>query len=374
VGLDAWLTLLQAAQQISTRSWLDALKRCGGAEALVAEAPRLLSERDIGVEAFAKLASPDAPTSDRWRAWLARPNRALVTFGSREYPARLAELPDAPLALWVEGRERALLAAPQLAIVGSRSPTTDGSRTAEEFARYLSQRGLTITSGLATGIDGASHRGAVAMLGGTIAVLGSGPDVIFPRVHAPLAADIAARGLLVSEYAPGVAPQKLFFPQRNRIIAGLSLGTLVVEATRRSGSLITARFAMDYGREVFAIPGSIHNPLARGCHYLIRQGAKLVEEAADIFIELAPQLRAEGFAVPSVESAPVAPDATPLMSDPSYQNLLNTLGFSPTPIADLSTRTNLTTAEVSSMLLQLELEGLVEALPGGRYSRLGKKN
>lgn len=374
MALDAWLTLLQAAQQISTRPWLDALKLCGSAESLVAEAPRLLSEHDVGADAIAKLASPDAPTIERWRAWLERSNRTLITFGSREYPPRLAEIPDAPLALWVEGPERALLAAPQLAIVGSRSPTTDGSRTAEEFARHLAQRGLTITSGLATGIDGASHRGAVAALGGTVAVLGSGLDVIFPRVHASLAAEIAARGLLVSEYAPGVEPQKLFFPQRNRLIAGLSLGTLVVEATRRSGSLITARLAMDYGREVFAIPGSIHNPLARGCHYLIRQGAKLVEEAADIFIELAPQLRAEGFAMPSVESAPVAPDATPLMSDPSYQNLLNTLGFSPTPIADLSTLANLTTAEVSSMLLQLELEGLVEALPGGRYSRLGKKN
>jgi DNA processing protein len=374
VGLDAWLTLLHAAQQISTRSWLDALKRCGSARALVADAARLLSERDVGAEALARLASPDAATIDRWRAWLEHSNRALITFGSREYPARLAELRDAPLALWVEGRERALLAAPQLAIVGSRSPTTDGSRTAEEFARYLSQRGLTITSGLATGIDGASHRGAVAMLGGTVAVLGGGLDMIFPRVHTPLAAEIAARGLLVSEYAPDVTPQKLFFPQRNRIIAGLSLGTLVVEATRRSGSLITARFAMDYGREVFAIPGSIHNPLARGCHFLIRQGAKLVEEAADILIELAPQLRDEGFVPASVESTPAASDEAPLTSDPSYQNLLNALAFSPTPIADLSARANLTTAEVSSMLLLLELEGLVEALPGGRYSRLGKKN
>jgi DNA processing protein len=374
VGLAAWLTLLQAAQQVSTRFWLDALKRCGSAEALVAEATRLLSERDVGAEALARLASPDAAAIDRWRAWLGHPNRALITFGSREYPRRLAEIPDAPLALWVEGREPALLAAPQLAIVGSRSPTADGNRTAEEFARHLSQRGLTITSGLATGIDGASHRGAVAMLGGTVAVLGSGLDVIFPRVHVPLAAEIAARGLLVSEYAPGVAPQKLFFPQRNRIIAGLSLGTLVVEATRRSGSLITAGFAMDYGREVFAIPGSIHNPLARGCHLLIRQGAKLVEEAADVLIELAPQLRDEGIALASAEPAPAAPDEASLTRDPSYQNLLNVLGFSPTPIADLSARANLTTAEVSSMLLLLELEGLVEALPGGRYSRLGKKN
>jgi DNA processing protein len=374
MATDAWLTLLQAAQQVSTRAWLDALKLCGSADALIAASRRTLLEVGVAADAVAKLDDHDGDTLSRWRAWLALPNRALVTFGSPQYPPRLAEIPDPPLALWAEGAELELLSAPQLAIVGSRSPTTDGSRTAEEFARHLSQRGLTITSGLATGIDGASHRGAVAMLGGTVAVLGSGLDVIFPRVHASLAAEIAARGLLVSEYAPGVEPQKLFFPQRNRIIAGLSLGTLVVEATRRSGSLITARLAMDYGREVFAIPGSIHNPLARGCHFLIRQGAKLVEEAADIFIELAPQLRAEGFAMPSLESAPAAPDTTPLMSDPSYQNLLNALGFSPTPIADLSTRANLTTAEVSSMLLQLELEGLVEALPGGRYSRLGKKN
>jgi DNA processing protein len=374
MALDAWLTLLQAARQVSTHAWLTALKACGSAEALVAEAPRLLSEHDVGADALAKLESPDASTIDRWRQWLERSDCALITFGSREYPPRLAEIPDAPLALWVEGRERALLAAPQLAIVGSRSPTTDGRQTAEQFARYLAQRGLTITSGLATGIDGASHRGAVAELGGTVAVLGGGLDVIFPRAHLSLAAEVAARGVLVSEYGPGVEPHKLFFPQRNRIIAGLALGTLVVEATRRSGSLITAGFAMDFGREVFAIPGSIHNPLARGCHQLIRQGAKLVEEAADILVELAPQLRAEGITLANVEKERAAADEPSVTSDPSYQNLLKTLGFSPTPIADISARANLTTAEVSSMLLLLELEGLVEALPGGRYSRLGKKN
>jgi DNA processing protein len=374
VGLEAWLTLLQAAQQISTRPWLDALKLCGSAEALIAASRRTLLEAGVAADDVAKLDDPDSDTTSRWRAWLAEPNRALVTFGSPAYPPRLAEIPDAPLALWVQGPDLEQLCAPQLAIVGSRSPTTSGRETAEQFARYLSERGLTITSGLATGIDGASHRGAVAALGGTIAVLGGGLDAIFPRVHAPLAAEIAARGLLVSEYAPGVEPQKLFFPQRNRIIAGLSLGTLVVEATRRSGSLITAGFAMDFGREVLAIPGSIHNPLARGCHHLIRQGAKLVEEAADILVELAPLLRADGIALASPEPSAAAAEATPLKTDPSYQNLLNALGFSPTPIADLSARANLTTAEVSSMLLLLELEGLVEALPGGRYSRLGKKN
>ncbi len=371
MACDAWLTLLHAAQQQSTRPWLEALKTCGSAEALVAKRPRALAD-SVAHEALAKLAAPDVQTIERWRKWLERPNRALVTFGSRHYPPRLAELADAPLALWVEGRELGLLKAPQLAIVGSRSPTTDGRRTAEQFARYLAARGLTITSGLAAGIDGASHRGAVDALGGTIAVLGSGVDVVFPRAHAQLAAEIAARGLLVAEYAPGVEPQKYFFPQRNRIIAGLSLGTLVVEATRRSGSLITAGFALDYGREVFAIPGSIHNPLARGCHKLIREGAKLVEEAADVLVELAPQLRAAG-----IELAPEAPaenaEISPLASDPSYAKLLDTLGFSPTPIAELGERTHLTTAELSSMLLLLELEGLVEALPGGRYSRLGKR-
>jgi DNA processing protein len=209
-------------------------------------------------------------------------------------------------------------------------------------------------------------------LGGTVAVLGNGVDVVFPRSHAQLSAEIAQRGLLVSEYAPGVEPRKRFFPRRNRIIAGLTLGTLVVEATRRSGSLITANLAMEYGREVFAIPGSIHNPLARGCHQLIRQGAKLVEEAADILIELAPLLELEGVAVAPLRSTPAADQEPAHMRDPSYRKLLDALGFSPVPIADLSARVHLTTAELSSMLLVLELEGLVEALPGGRYSRLGK--
>jgi DNA processing protein len=373
MATDAWLTLLGAAQQVTSRPWLDALKACGSPEALAAEPAHALLARGLGADAVAKLKAADERVLEGWRSWLAGPRRALIPYGSAGYPTRLAELADAPLALWAEGADLELLAAPQLAIVGSRSPTTNGRETAEQFARYLSARGVTITSGLATGIDGASHRGALAELGGTIAVLGSGIDVIFPRSHTQLAADIAARGALVSEYAPGVGPQKYFFPQRNRIIAGLSLGTLVVEATRRSGSLITAQHAMECGREVFAIPGSIHNPLARGCHHLIRQGAKLVEEAGDILIELAPQLRSLGIALPEREPVSTGGEAAPYASDPAYQNLLNKLGFSPTSITDLSARTQLTTAELSSMLLVLELEGLVEALPGGRYSRLGKK-
>jgi DNA processing protein len=369
---DAWLTLLEAAQQRSPRPWLGALRACGSAEALV-ERARQRAALELPPEAIARLNTPDPNLHARWRAWLAGPRRALVTYGSAGYPQRLAESADPPLALWLEGPEHALLAAPQLAIVGSRSPTTTGRETAEQFAGYLSRCGLCITSGLATGIDGASHRGALREIGGTIAVLGCGVDVIFPRAHTRLAAEIAARGLLVSEYAPGVTPQKFFFPARNRIIAGLSLGTLVVEATRRSGSLITARLAAEYGREVFAIPGSIHNPLARGCHSLIRQGAKLVEEAADILIELAPQLAECGVPI-TPPPAPAAAAREPLLlADPSYRTLLNTLDFSPISIGDLAARIDLTTPELSSMLLVLELEGLVEALPGGRYARLGKK-
>jgi DNA processing protein len=367
---DAWLTLLQAAQ-LAPRHWLAALTELGSAEALVAAPARTLLELGLPEEAVRELADPDAAGLERARRWLDAPNRALVTFGSKGYPQRLAEIPTAPLALWVEGPDHALLSAPQLAIVGSRSPTTTGRDTAEQFAKYLSARGLTITSGLATGIDGASHRGALPELGRTVAVLGSGPDVIFPRAHGPLAREIATQGLLVSEFAPGVEPQRFFFPQRNRIIAGLALGTLVVEATRRSGSLITARWATDFGREVFAIPGSIHNPLARGCHWLIRQGAKLVEEAADILVELAPQLTLELAEPPAAEPVEGVENAA-VASDPSYAKLLSTLDFSPTSIGDLGPRVQLTTAELSSMLLVLELEGLVEALPGGRYARRGK--
>jgi len=372
MATDAWLTLLQAAQ-FHPRPWLDALKAYGSAEAVVAESAQTLLARGLPPDAVAKLKTPDADALERGRRWLAAPRRALITFGSSLFPPRLAELMDAPLGLWVEGAEPALLTAAQLAIVGSRSPTASGRETAEQFARYLAERGLTITSGLAAGIDGASHRGALAELGGTVAVQGCGLDRVFPRAHEELAAAIAARGLLVSEYAPGVPPEKFHFPQRNRIIAGLSLGTLVVEATRHSGSLITAKRATEYGREVFAIPGSIHNPLARGCHWLIRQGAKLVEEAADIFVELAPQLALDAAITPSA-AAPAAREKPIHETDPSYRKLLAALGFSPAPIADLAARVELTTAELSSMLLVLELEGLVEALPGGRYARLGKRN
>jgi len=371
-SLDAWLTLVYAAHG-GREPWREALDRLGSAEALVAEPARALTALGLGPESVAKLESPDASVLERWQRWLAEPSHALITLADARYPRRLRAIADPPLALWAAGPDLALLDAPQLAMVGSRNPTASGRETAEQFARHLAGRGLTITSGLATGIDGASHRGALREIGRTIAVLGSGPDIVFPREHERLAAEVAALGLLVSEYGPGTPPQRFFFPQRNRIIAGLALGTLVVEATRRSGSLITARLAMEAGREVFAIPGSIHSPLARGCHSLIRQGAKLVEEAADILVELAPQLRLDiepaAAPTPSVSGA-----ADPRLTgeDESYRKLLDALDFSPVSISQLADRCQLTAAELSSMLLVLELEGFVEALPGGRYARLGQ--
>jgi DNA processing protein len=372
MATDAWLTLLAAAGAPAPAAWLAALKTCGTAEALLASPPRALLALGLPEEAVAKLRSPDRAALERARAWLSSGCRRLVTYGGEHYPPLLAQLPDSPLALWVEGEKIAQLAGPQLAVVGSRNPTRGGRDNAEQFARYLAARGLTITSGLAIGIDGAGHRGALAEIGGTIAILGGGLDAIYPRQHADLAAAIAERGLLVSEYSPGVEPHKGHFPQRNRIIAGLSLGTLVVEATRRSGSLITARLAADYGREVFAIPGSIHNPLARGCHFLIRGGAKLVEEAADILVELAPQLKVDLATIERASEETASARAT--VDAPEYRNVLNLLGFDPRSISDLADDSGLTAAELSSMLLVLELEGFVEALPGGRYSRLRKSD
>lgn len=357
---DAWLKLLNVR---GGRRWRQAVIAAPSPDAVLALRDDALQSAGLPAEAISRLRRPDPDTLDGWRRWLDEPQHALIPFGSPGYPELLATVPDPPLALWVNGARTELLNAPQVAIVGSRNASCGGRATAEDFAEYLGERGLTITSGLAAGIDAASHTGALRQASGTVAVFGCGIDTIFPRDNHRLAHEVAAGGVLVSEYPPGVPPLPQQFPERNRIIAGLALGTLVVEAGRRSGSLITARLTADLGREVFAIPGSIHNPLSRGCHWLIRQGAKLVEEGADILVELAPLLQREvQQAEPAVER--VKPS---ILDDPAYPKLLNTLGFEPTRIGDLAARTALTTAELSSMLLLLELEGLVEALPGGLY-------
>ncbi|MBB3048629.1 DNA processing protein [Litorivivens lipolytica] len=285
--------------------------------------------------------------------------QALASMGARilpymdeGYPALLREIPDPPPLLYVAGRTE-LLAQPQLAVVGSRNASRGGLALAESFASDLAGRGLCITSGLAWGVDSSSHQGALKAGGDTIAVLGTGIDVPYPRRNLRLYHDILERGLLVSEFPPGSPPRREQFPQRNRVISGLSLGVLVVEAAPRSGSLITARFALEQGREVFAIPGSIHNPLARGCHRLIREGAALVESAADIleaWVGWLPPALAE------LESS----NAKPPTLEPGQQHLLNALGFDPLPLDRLSDQCRVAVDELLPELLALELEGWVE--------------
>jgi DNA processing protein len=340
--------------------------------ALITESPGAPSRLGFGDAAIAALRRPDAEGLARDEAWLAGPGRRLLGWGSTDYPPLLAAIPDAPLVLFVEGTAAAL-SLPQLAIVGSRNPTALGRDTAQQFAGHLAGAGLAITSGLALGIDAAAHRGALVAGGRTIAVTGCGLDTVYPREHAGLAEEIAANGALVSEMPTGTPPLRQHFPRRNRLISGLSVGTLVVEAALQSGSLITARLASEQGREVFAIPGSIHNPMARGCHRLIRQGAKLVETADDIFAELGALLDVLRTAT-LTEAPDVQADSRPAL-DKDYEILLDALGFAPAGIDTLVARTGFATDVVASMLLILELDGRVAQQPGGLYCRrlAGKK-
>jgi DNA processing protein len=300
--------------------------------------------------------------------WLEREDHYFISWSSASYPPLLTELADPPVALYVRGNVD-LLSLPQLAIVGSRNPTPHGRQTAHDFAAHLSLCGLVVTSGLALGIDTASHQGALDAGGVTVAVCGTGLDVPYPKSNTPLTDAIAARGALVSEFPLGTPPMKAHFPRRNRIICGLSLGTLVVEAAVQSGSLITARLAAEQGREVFAIPGSIHNPLARGCHRLIRQGAKLVETAEDIFEELRPLA---GTLAAYTQSSHKAADSQPKPGEvlhKGYEILLDALGFEPAGVDLLVERTGLRADEVAAMLTILELEGHIVSYPGGLYTR-----
>jgi DNA processing protein len=291
--------------------------------------------------------------------------RQVLHLGDPDYPPALLDTEDPPLMLYVLGRIR-LPWPGAIAIVGSRNPTPQGEANARQFGRSLAQAGLTVVSGLALGIDGAAHEGALEGAGpdqlATIAVVGTGLDSVYPRQHEELAGQIAQRGLLVSEYPLGTAPLSANFPRRNRIIAGLSEGTLVVEAALRSGSLITARMAIEQGKDVFAIPGSIHSPQSRGCHELLRQGAKLVESAQDVLEELRP-----GVATLASASATHTPDPVP-MGAPA--RLLDALGFDPVGLDALVARTGTSTAELQALLLELELSGHVSRLPGGLFQRI----
>ncbi len=360
-----WLTLLHLPQG-GGRTRVDLLEAFSSIDTLFAasgaQLERLLPGKPEAVAAV--LNDPDAGRLESTRQWLGQDSaRHLVVWTDADFPPLLREIPDPPIALYVLG-DRAALARPQLAIVGSRNPTPAGNENARAFARALAQAGLTITSGLALGIDGAAHRGALEVGGVTIAVCGTGLDRVYPARHRDLARALAKSGALVSEFALGAPPRPEHFPIRNRLISGLALGTLVVEAALESGSLITARLALEQGREVFAIPGSIHAPQSRGCHALIRQGAKLVENAADVLEELGAlaQFVQAGAATPAATTSAVLPAVA--------VHLLDCLGYDPATLDTLVERSGLTADAISSMLGTLEIEGLVATMPGGRYQRL----
>lgn len=302
------------------------------------------------------------PQNELDEKWLQNANHHIVLPGTDDFPELLTEIKDAPARLYVVGNIDALHL-PALAIVGSRNPTRGGRQNAYEFARHLGASGFCIVSGLAQGIDAAAHEGALDGAAMTVAFLGHGIDTVYPASNRALAQRIADNGALCSEFPLGSTPRRENFPQRNRLISGLSIGTLVVEAARRSGSLITARLASEQGREIFAIPGSIHNPLSRGCHQLIRQGAKLVESAADIVSELGPMVgHLMQKTVTANSTAPV-----PTGRDNDYDSLLAALSYDAATADEIALHCGLTIDHVSSMLLILELEGMVDAHAGGRY-------
>jgi len=367
--LAAWLRLALTPQvgPVTARRLLAAL---GLPQRIFAASPATLSQLATPSQVAALQAEPPAcapllETATRWLDESAE--RRLVTLGDASYPAALLQTEDPPLMLWLSGAVLAdgqALHWPQqaIAMVGSRNPTPQGALNARQFARSFAESGWTVVSGLALGVDGAAHEGALEAAGNpgqllTVAVVGTGLDRVYPRQHRALAHQIHTRGLLVSEYPLGTPPLAENFPRRNRLIAGLSHGTLVVEAAVQSGSLITARLAVEQGREVFAIPGSIHSALSRGCHALIKQGAKLVETAQDVLDEIGPGLSA----------IPAAPSIEAREADP----VLAAAGFDPVSFDALSARTGLPTPALQAKLLELELAGLLARLPGGLYQRMG---
>lgn len=349
-----WLMLLHAPG-LGPRGIVSLLEHYGSPQGIIDASPELTpSLRDY-------LQRPDHQAIEQDLAWLeSKDARHILCIDSPLYPALLRTISDPPPLLFIAG-DPACLGLPQLAIVGSRNPTAGGCEHAQAFAADLAQAGLVITSGLALGIDAAAHRGALAAQGKTVAVTGNGLDSIYPVRNKALAGEIARHGAIVSEFPPGTPPLAANFPRRNRIISGLSVGTLVIEAAIRSGSLITARLATEQGREVFALPGSIQNPMARGCHRLIRDGATLVETSADIIAELSSLLGAMQTTGQENEPKPA--------KDRELHPLFAHLDHDPVDIDTLVERSGLTAEQVSAMLSALELHGSIEALPGGRYCR-----
>jgi len=346
----------------------------GSASAALSASPSALAAAGVPQKAARGLAEPDWAGADADLAWAGQADdHHILTLHDGRYPEMLRLIPDPPPLLFLTG-DPAALSAPQLAIIGSRHPSAGGVRNARDFARHLAAAGLTITSGLALGVDTAAHQGALAGMGRTVAVTATGPDRIYPAANRDLAREITRHGAVVTEFPVGVTARPQHFPRRNRIISGLSAGTLVVEAGVRSGSLITARYALEQDREVFAIPGSIHNPLARGCHALIRSGsAKLVETARDIMEELPALLAVNLLQRLESDDESAGEDVSPAAMDDDHNRVLQALGHDPVSLEVMLQRTGLTADVVSSILLILELQGHVTAIPGGKYARTGTR-
>lgn len=361
------LVLLARTPSLKAEHLQALVNATGSLEAAASIGANVVPGVRLPVSARAFLASPKQTAIDADIKWIEQNDAKLIPCTSPDYPPLLAHTSRAPALLYVLGDPNVLHTS-QLAIVGSRSPTASGRETAREFAEFFSRAGITITSGLALGIDAASHEGALKAGGITIAVCGTGLDRVYPRRNTKLASLILERGALVSEFPPRTGPFAEHFPQRNRIISGLSFGTLVVEAARASGSLITAQHALEQGREVFAIPGSIHSPVSRGCHKLIRDGAKLVECAEDVLSEVLNFLQPQALARLSPHRH--RPGDASLALDKDYEILLDALGFEPAGIDVLAARTGIPGESVASMLLILELQGHVKPHAGGRFGRM----
>jgi DNA processing protein len=356
--VEAWASL-QLTDGLGTRAVFDLLKAFGGADEIRA-ASRASLTRFVPAELADTIRrGPDAALLDRTIDWVAANGHWLIAWDDPAYPRMLLSLPDPPPVFLYVG-ERTLLNRPALAIVGSRNATPRGMEHAEAFAAALSDAGLAIVSGLALGIDAAAHRGGLAGAGRSIAVIGTGPDKVYPAANKALAKELARNGGLLSEFGLGTPPLRGNFPRRNRILSGLSRGVLVVEAALDSGSLITARLAAEQGRDVFAIPGSIDSPFSKGCHRLIRDGAKLVETAADVLEEL-------GLAADAAKEIDPPTDG-PAASDAAH-SVFAAMGHDPAAVDVLSGRTGLAADVVTAALVELELLGRVALLPGGIYQR-----
>ena len=355
---------------IGSQTFCQLLKVFGSPENIYAASFRQLREVVSENIADAIIRGHDSETLAETRHWLSLPNNHLITLADSEYPRSLLEIADPPPFLYAKGN-LAILNQPGIAIVGSRNASVQGEKNAEAFAHDLCTYGLCIISGLALGIDGAAHRGALRAKGSTIAVVGTGLDIVYPAKHRELAHQIAEHGLIVSEFDLGTPSKPQNFPKRNRIISGLSLGCLVVEANLQSGSQITARLATEQGREVFAIPGSIHSPMSKGCHQLIKQGAKLVDCLQDIVEELHLNRLPLPTQTNDTETAGVSSGVNANHDDmPKNNMILNVMGYDPITLDQLVTISGLTVSDVSSMLMLLELEGKVATLTGGQYQKI----